>query len=98
MGRYLSTDKKLVGQFIGLAENCGNVFLDVSGVVLVEMIEEAVRRMGSSRLIWGTDGPHEEPDTVAFARKELEKITRSALSEKGKNNILGQNILNLLHL
>jgi len=98
MGRYLSTDKKLIDQFIGLAEDFSNVFLDVSGVVLVEMIEEAVHRIGSTRLIWGTDGPHKKPDTVAFARTELEKITRSILSEKDRNNILGQTVLNLLNL
>jgi predicted TIM-barrel fold metal-dependent hydrolase len=96
MGRYLSTDKKLVDQFIGLAEDFGNVFLDVSGVVLVEMIEQAVRRVGSTRLIWGTDGPHDKPDTVAFARMELDKIAQLSVSREDKDNIRGQTILGLL--
>jgi len=98
MGRYLCTDKKLVETFIGLAESCRNVFLDVSGVVLLDMIEEAVRRIGSSRLIWGSDGPDKKPDTVSYACAELAKIQHLSLSDKDKNNILGQTILSLLRL
>ena len=98
MGRYLCTDRNLIGSFIGLAEACRNVFLDVSGVVLLDMIEVAVRRIGSSRLIWGTDGPDKKPDTATFARTELDKIRQSSLSDQDKNNILGQTILRLLRL
>ncbi|MCX7886297.1 MAG: amidohydrolase family protein [Verrucomicrobiae bacterium] len=96
MGRYLCTDRKLIEAFIGLAESHHNVLLDVSGVVLVNMIEEAARRIGSMRLIWGTDGPHPKPDLVSFARQELNKIASLSLSETDKSNILGQAILRLL--
>ncbi len=98
MGRYLSTDEKLLDRFIGLAEQFGNVLLDLSGVVIVEKIEEAVRRIGSARLLWGTDGPHKKPDTVTFARNELDKIRRLNLTEQDKANILGQTIRHLLNI
>jgi predicted TIM-barrel fold metal-dependent hydrolase len=98
LGRYLCKDQNLIESFIGLAESCRNVFLDVSGVVLVKMIEVAVGRIGSSRLIWGSDGPDKKPDTVSFARTELDKIRQSSLSDKDKNNILSQTILRLLRL
>jgi len=98
MGRYLCTDPKLVDQFIGLAEECENVFLDLSGVVLGNKIEEAVRRIGSKRMIWGTDGPHPKPDLVSFAREELEKIRRLDIPEEDKDNLLGGTILGLLRI
>ncbi|MCS7238260.1 MAG: amidohydrolase [Thermoguttaceae bacterium] len=98
MGRYLARDEKLVDQFIELAERHPNVFLDTSGVVLVRKITEAVSRLGSGRLIWGTDGPHPQPDLVAFARAELEKIRSLPITDEDKARILGRNILELLKL
>ncbi len=96
MGRYLSTDKRLIEQFIGLAEQSANVLLDVSGVVVPEMIVQAVRRIGSSRMLWGTDGPHPKPDTATFARTELDKIRHLGLSRQDTDNLLGRTILRLL--
>jgi len=98
MGRYLATDGRLLDQFIGLAAECDNVLLDVSGVVLVEKIPEAVRTIGAKRLVWGTDGPHPKPDTVAFARTELDKVRQLDLGEDDKDNLLGRTILELLRL
>ena len=98
MGRYLSTDKDLIEQFIRLAEEFKNVVLDVSGVIVVEMIAEAVRRIGSSRMVWGTDGPHPKPDTATYARTELDKVRQLKLSEQDTSNLLGQTILKLLNL
>jgi predicted TIM-barrel fold metal-dependent hydrolase len=98
MGRYLSTDSKLLDQFITLAAECDNVLLDVSGVVIVEKIAAAVRRIGSARLAWGTDGPHPKPDTVAFARSELDKVRQLDLAQEDKDNLLGQTIVRLLAL
>lgn len=98
LGRYLCTDKKLIDRFIELAERQENVLLDVSGVVLVEKIAEAVKRIGSARLLWGSDGPHKAPDTFAFAQTELEKVRRLSLDEEAKKKILGRNIFNLLNL
>jgi predicted TIM-barrel fold metal-dependent hydrolase len=98
MGRYLSSDKKLIDRFIDLAGRFDNVFLDVSGVVLVEKIAEAVRRLGSARILWGTDGPHGALETITFAREELDKLRRLNVDEEAKKNLLGRNILNLLNL
>ena len=98
MGRYLAKDAALLDQFIRLAEQHRNVVLDTSGVVLVDKIVEATRRIGSARLVWGTDGPDVKPDTVTFARNELNKILKLDLSEADKANILGGSIRTLLRL
>lgn len=97
-GKYLSTDEKLIDRFINLASTHGNIYLDASGVVLTHKIREAVRRMGSNRIVFGTDGPHEEPDTVSFAKKELEKIKTLKLNPTDEENILGKNILRILKI
>lgn len=98
IGRYLSTDKKLLDRFIGLAKQHPNVFLDVSGVVLLEKIEKAVAEIGSRRILWGTDGPDKKPDTVTFARTELNKILGLTISRQDKAAILGQTARRLLKL
>jgi len=98
MGKYLCTDGGLIDQFLALAEKHENMLLDLSGVVLLPKVEEAVRRIGSHRLVWGTDGPDQKPDTASFARRELDKIERLNLSEADKTNILGRTISRLLKL
>lgn len=98
MGKYLSKDPTLLNRFIELSEEYPNVLLEVSGVVLVNKIVEAVKRIGSLRVIWGTDGPNNKPDTVTFARKELEKILKLPLSQKDLANVLGGAIRFLLRL
>ncbi len=70
-GRYLSEDEALVDQFISLAEKHPNARLDASGVVLLPKIEEAVRRIGAERILFGTDGPHfvsDGPATTGMPR------------------------------
>jgi len=98
LGRYLCTDKALLDRFIALAEQHENILLDVSGVVLAWKIAEAVRRIGSSRILFGTDGPHEAPDTVAYARAELDKIRMLHLDEADEKAVLGESIARVLHL
>lgn len=97
-GKYLSTDEKLIDQFISLASTHRNVYLDTSGVILTHKIVEAVQRVGSDRIIFGTDGPHKEPDTVSFAKRELEKIKNLRLNLADEEKILGKNILRLLKI
>lgn len=97
-GKYLSTDEKLIDQFISLASTYENIYLDTSGVVLTHKIVEAVQRVGSDRMIFGTDGPHEEPDTVSFAKRELEKIKALKLNSKDEENLLGKSIMRLLKI
>lgn len=98
MGRYLSKDEKLLDSFITLAENFPNVFLDLAGVIIPEMVVEAVKRIGSLRMVWGIDGPHPVPDLVANAQTELNRITQLNLNEEDENNILGQSVIRLLRL
>jgi predicted TIM-barrel fold metal-dependent hydrolase len=98
MGRYLAKDAALVDQFIRLAEQHRNVVLDTSGVALADKIVVAAKRIGSARLVWGTDGPHADPDTVTFARNELNKILKLDLAEADKANILGGSVRALLGL
>jgi predicted TIM-barrel fold metal-dependent hydrolase len=96
MGRYKSTDAKLVDAFIKVAGEHENVLLDLSGVDLVPKIGEAVRRIGARKLVWGTDGPHAEPDLVTYARSNLAKVTELPIPQDDKDQILGGNIARLL--
>jgi predicted TIM-barrel fold metal-dependent hydrolase len=98
MGRYLCKDGQLLDQFIGLAQDLGNVYLDLSGVVLTEKIKQAAAKVGARRLVWGTDGPDRQPDTATFARNELDKIRRLKASDEDKAAILGGTISSLLRL
>ena len=108
MGRYLSKDQNLLDSFIALAENFPNVLIDISGVIVPEKVVEAVKRIGSLRLLWGIDGPHPEsnlvtnaqtmPDLITNARTELNRITQLNLNKEDENNILGQSIVRLLRL
>jgi len=98
MGRYLCTDAALVDAFIDLAIRFDNVRLDVSGVVLNWKIEDAARRVGANRLLFGTDGPHPTPDLESFARIELDRIRCLRLSDDAKAAILGENIAEILRL
>jgi len=98
LGAYLSTNEHLLDQFTSLAEQHPNVYLDVSGVALVRRIAEAVRRVGSHRVIWGTDGPHQSPDTVSFARLSLDTIRGLHLDEAAERDVLGGSIARLLNI
>ena len=96
LGKYLCEDSELIDRFIHIAEAHDNIILDASGVVLPRKIREAVRRVGSARVVFGTDGPHEQPDAAAFARKELGKILALDLTEAEKADVLGNSIARLL--
>jgi predicted TIM-barrel fold metal-dependent hydrolase len=98
MGRYNTKDPKMIDAFIELAQAHRKVFLDLSGVVLVAKIEEAVRRAGADKLIWGTDGPYANPDLVTFTRNELDKIRKLRVRQEDKDKILGGNIARLIKL
>jgi predicted TIM-barrel fold metal-dependent hydrolase len=98
MGRYKTNDPKLVDAFIQIAAEHDKVLLDLSGVDLVPKIAEAVKKVGAGKLVWGTDGPHPDPDLVTYARTNLEKVTQSPISPEEKEQILGGNIARLLKL
>lgn len=106
-GRYLCQDPDLLDAFIQLAEEHPNALLDASGVVLGEKIEQAARRIGAERILFGTDGPHvlpgypisdRGPGTVAFARAAIDSIEALSLSREEKDAILGGSITRLLKL
>jgi predicted TIM-barrel fold metal-dependent hydrolase len=98
LGRYLCKDPPLIDRFIDLAEAHRNIYLDISGVVIPSKIVEAVRRVGSKRVIFGTDGPHKAPDTATYARTELDKIRNLGLKRADLSFILGEGIAALLDL
>lgn len=98
MGRYQTRDPKLVDSFIKLAEDHPQVLLDLSGVELVAKIDEAVRRVGADKLIWGTDGPYENPDLVTYVQNELDKVRKLAIPQADKEKILGGTIARVLKL
>lgn len=95
-GKYLCEDEKLIDKFIDLAANHENIYLDTSGVVLTRKIREAVAKIGSNKIVFGTDGPHKDPDTVGFAIKEIRKIKGLNLSKEDEENIFGKTILTIL--
>jgi predicted TIM-barrel fold metal-dependent hydrolase len=96
LGRYLCQDESLIDRFIRLAEEHENILLDASGVVITSKISEAVDRIGSRRVVFGTDGPHEVPDTITYARTELDKIRALNLNPKDEKAVLGGTIAHLL--
>jgi predicted TIM-barrel fold metal-dependent hydrolase len=98
VGRYLCVDGDLLDRFIRLAEERENVILDTSGVVLNWVIPEAVRRVGSDRMVFGIDGPHPYPDPETYAREEINRIRSSSISGQDKENLLWGTISRILKL
>jgi len=98
LGRYLCNEGALIDRFIGLAMAHRNIYLDISGVIIPSKIAEAVRRVGSERIIFGTDGPDKKPDTATHARNELEKVRRLNLEPTDQRAIFGHSIASLLRL
>ncbi len=98
MGRYNSTDAVMTDQFIRLAEEFDNVWLDLSAVGLPAKIGEAVARVGARRLVWGTDGPYKNPTAPEYARAQLDNVRKLDISDADKGLILGGNVARLLNL
>jgi predicted TIM-barrel fold metal-dependent hydrolase len=98
LGQYRCGSPDRLDRFIRLAEEHANVYLDASGVVLDWKIEDAVRRIGSERVLFGTDGPHPSPDEATFARREVERIRSLDLTEDERDDVLGRSLTRLLAL
>ncbi len=98
LGRYKCTDEALIADFIAVAENHANVWLDASGVVMTHMIGGAVRRVGAERVLFGTDGPHPKPDLATFARYAIRQIEMLEISDEEKRMVLGGSARELLGL
>jgi predicted TIM-barrel fold metal-dependent hydrolase len=67
-----------------------NVYADTSGVRRFDVLQEAVRRAGAHKFLFGSDGPWLHPGL------ELHKIRLLRLGVDDENAILGGNLLRLL--
>lgn len=67
-----------------------NIYADTAGVRRFDLLEQAVRRAGARKILFGSDGPWLHPGV------ELEKIKALRLPLLQENLILGGNLQNLL--
>ena len=67
-----------------------NVYTDTSGVRRFDLLEDAVRRAGARKLLFGTDGPWLHPGL------ELAKVRALRLSAAEERLVVGGNILRLM--
>lgn len=81
-----------VDDAINVCKRCPNVYLDTSETPYVEKIKEAIRVVGSERILFGTDIPYDNPIV------EVEKIKSLNLNEEDEARIFYKNIARLLHL
>ena len=99
MGRYKTTDEELIDRYIALATRYDNVYLDISGVVLIWKIKDAIERVGASRVVFGTDGPQPTLEKAGFyARSEVTRIKTAGFSPEDTEAVLGGTIARLLGL
>jgi len=96
LGKYLCRDEVLIDKFIHIAKIHKNIFLDTSGVAIPKKIKEAVNILGSSRVIFGTDGP--KPNGAEFARTEIKKIKKLNLNPDDERAVLGETIAKLIKI
>ena len=67
-----------------------NVFTDTSGVRRFDLLEEAVKRAGARKILFGSDGPWFHPEM------ELHKVRMLRLSPVDERLVLGGNLLRLI--
>jgi hypothetical protein len=67
-----------------------NIYTDTSGVRRFDLLEEAVKRAGAHKILFGSDGPWLHPGI------ELEKIYALNLSEHKARLVLGENFQSLI--
>ncbi|SHO60754.1 amidohydrolase family protein [Algoriphagus zhangzhouensis] len=83
-------DWKAQKNCIGLLERYPNAFADTSGIRRFDVLQEAVQRAGSSKFLFGSDGPWLHPGVELYKVKALE------ISRKDKESILSKNFLKLI--
>jgi uncharacterized protein len=66
-----------------------NVYADTSGIRRFDLLEEAIRRSGAHKVLFGSDGPWLHPGL------ELAKIDALKLSQRDRTLVLGGNWLRL---
>lgn len=67
-----------------------NIYTDSSGVRRFDLLEQAVRRAGTKKLLFGSDGPWLHPGV------ELAKVRALKLSPADEQSVLGGNFLRLI--
>ncbi len=67
-----------------------NIYADTAGVRRFDILEQAVRRAGAKKLLFGSDGPWLHPGV------ELAKVRALALSIPDESAVLGGNFLRLI--
>ena len=87
-GVYNLDPKRLEGA-LELSEKHDNVYMETSGNTFF-FIEQAVKRLAPSKILFGSDFPHEHPLVMVKSIELLE------LSKKDRNLILGENISRLI--
>lgn len=84
---------KTLYDVISLMEKYSNLYVDFAGDIFVPgLIEEYIERVGSERLLFGSDMPWVD------IRFHLAHILNLNIAETDKKNILGQNALKLFNL
>lgn len=67
-----------------------NIFTDTAGVRRFDLLEEAVRRAGARKLLFGSDGPWLHPSV------ELAKVRALGLQPSEEQLVLSENLLGLI--
>ncbi|MBK5568850.1 amidohydrolase family protein [Ensifer sp. 2YAB10] len=67
-----------------------NIFTDTAGVRRFDILEEAVKRAGASKILFGSDGPWLHPGV------EIAKIEALGLNPEDRAAVLGGNVLRLV--
>lgn len=90
LGSDLSSDWREHVAAIEMARRYPNVYLDTGAVMLTRYIEQAIRELGASKVIYGSDMPEVD------CRLEIYKIRMLKLPKPQEEAILGGNIKRLL--
>jgi uncharacterized protein len=83
-------DWRAQAALIPMLQQYSNVFTDTAGIRRFELLEEAVRRAGPRKILFGSDGPWLHPGV------ELEKVYALRLSSEAQQLVLGGNLLRLV--
>ncbi|MCI5222760.1 MAG: amidohydrolase [Candidatus Electrothrix sp. AR4] len=89
LGSFADSWQKQLGFIDHLARH-PNIYTDPSGVRRFDLLEEAVRRAGPKKILFGTDGPWLHPGV------ELAKIKALALHPSARHLVLFGNFLRLI--
>lgn len=83
-------DWKAQKALIPILERYPNAYADTSGVRRFDVLQEAVKRAGAHKFLFGSDGPWLHPGV------ELYKIFALDISQKQREMILSSNLLHLI--